>query len=64
MRSNKTLGNWNTKYYLPPKTAKYRVGEHLDLHGLPKISRADVADFSLNQLEDATYLRKSVLISY
>ncbi|MBI5909982.1 MAG: SDR family oxidoreductase [Betaproteobacteria bacterium] len=46
-----------------PKTAKYRVGERLELHGLPKISRADVADFVLSQLEDATYLRKEVLIS-
>ncbi|MBI5908346.1 MAG: SDR family oxidoreductase [Betaproteobacteria bacterium] len=46
-----------------PRTAKYLVGERLDLHGLPKISRADVADFVLSQLEDATYLRKGVLIS-
>lgn len=46
-----------------PRTAKYRVGERLELHGLPKISRADVADFVLSQIEDATYLRKGVLIS-
>ena len=46
-----------------PRTAKYRVGERLDLHGLPKISRADVAHFVLSQLEDATYLRKGALIS-
>ena len=46
-----------------PRTAKYRVGERLDLHGLPKISRADVAEFVLRQLEDTTYLGKVAVIS-
>ena len=47
-----------------PRTGKYRVGEHLGLRGFPKISRADVADFALTQVEDATNRRKSVLVSY
>ncbi len=47
-----------------PRTGKYRVGEHLDLHGLPRVSRADVADFILTQLEDTSYIRKVAVISY
>jgi putative NADH-flavin reductase len=46
-----------------PRTARYRVGERLGLHGFPTISRADVAEFILSQVEDRSYLRKSVLIS-
>lgn len=46
-----------------PLTARYRAGERLDLCGLPKISRADVAHFVLGQLADGTYLGKGVLIS-
>jgi putative NADH-flavin reductase len=47
-----------------PRTGHYRAGERLALRGLPRISRADVADFLLTQLEDRTYLKKGVLISY
>jgi len=46
------------------RTGKYRVGERLDLHGVPKISRADVADFVLTQLQDGTYRHRIALISY
>jgi putative NADH-flavin reductase len=46
-----------------PATGRYRVGEHLRLHGFPRVSRADVADFLLTQLEDRAFLRKGVLIS-
>ena len=46
------------------RTGKYRVGERLDLHGVPKISRADVADFVVTQLQDGTYRHKIALISY
>ena len=46
------------------QTGRYRVGEHLPLRGMPKISRADVAHFALAQLSDPTYIRKTVLISY
>ena len=46
-----------------PKTATYRSGERLDLHGIPKIARADVAHFVLEQLTDKTFLRKTAVIS-
>jgi hypothetical protein len=35
----------------------------LELKGLPKISRADVADFVLRQLNDRTFLKKGAVIS-
>jgi putative NADH-flavin reductase len=48
-----------------PRTGRYRVGERLDLRGiLPRISRADVADFILTQLASADYRRKVAVISY
>jgi len=47
-----------------PRTGRYRVGERLTLRGIPKISRADLAEFLLAQVEDRSYLRKGVLISY
>jgi putative NADH-flavin reductase len=46
-----------------PETGRFRFGERLDLRGLPKIARADVAQFMLTQLDDATYSRKGVLVS-
>jgi putative NADH-flavin reductase len=46
-----------------PRTGRYRVGERLSLRGLPMISRADLADFMLTQIEDRKYVRKGVLIS-
>lgn len=46
------------------RTGHYRVGERLALRGIPKISRADLAEFLLTQVEDRRYLRKGVLISY
>ena len=44
-------------------TGKYRVGERLALHGFPAISRADVADFLVKQIDDRSYVRTSVLVS-
>jgi putative NADH-flavin reductase len=44
-------------------TGRWRAGERLDLRGAPKIPRADVASFILAQLNDPTYLRKSVVLS-
>jgi putative NADH-flavin reductase len=41
----------------------YRAAERLALYGMPKISRADVAEFVLNQVDDTTYLKKGVVIS-
>ncbi|GAB3696605.1 hypothetical protein GCM10027592_19890 [Spirosoma flavus] len=48
-----------------PKTGQYRHGFGESAEGLTlKISRADVADFMLNQLTNDTYLRKSPGLSY
>ena len=48
-----------------PRTGRYRVGERLALRGLlPRISRADVADFILRELASPAYLRKIAVISY
>lgn len=47
-----------------PRTGDYRVGESLDLCGLPKISRADVAEFMLKELYDGAFLKRVVAISY
>jgi uncharacterized protein YbjT (DUF2867 family) len=46
-----------------PKSGNVRAGEQLALSGFPKISRADVAAFLLGQLDDESWLRKSVVIS-
>ncbi|MBP1778129.1 MAG: nucleoside-diphosphate sugar epimerase [candidate division NC10 bacterium] len=46
-----------------PATGQWRAGERLALSGFPRVPRADVARFILAQVEDATYLRKGVLIS-
>lgn len=46
-----------------PRTGRYRVGERLSLHGVPTVSRADLAAFLLAEIEDPTYIRKGVLIS-
>ena len=46
-----------------PKTGTYRSGERLDLRGIPKISRADVAHFALAQLASKVFLRKTAVIS-
>jgi putative NADH-flavin reductase len=46
-----------------PRTGHYRVGEHLELRGFPRVSRADVAHFLISQMSDTKYLRKGVLIS-
>ena len=44
-------------------TGKYRVGERLALRGFPAISRADVADFLVKQIDDRSYVRAGVLVS-
>jgi hypothetical protein len=44
-------------------TGRFRVGERLPLGGFPRIARGDVAAFLLAQVDDATYLRKRVLIT-
>ena len=45
-----------------PYTGKSKAGEILPMKGLPIISRADVADFMLQQLTDTSYLKKTVVL--
>jgi putative NADH-flavin reductase len=52
-----------TKLTDGPRTGSYRAGEHLELRGMPKISRADAAEFIVKQLIDPAWLRKTVVIS-
>jgi putative NADH-flavin reductase len=43
----------------------YRTGEHLKTNAIiPRISRADLADFMLKQLTDDTFLRKTPRVMY
>jgi len=46
-----------------PRTGRYRAGENLELRGFPRISRADLASFLLDQVDDERYLGKAVLVS-
>lgn len=46
-----------------PLTETYRVGERLELSGMPKVARADVAHFILSQLERRDYVRKIAVLS-
>jgi putative NADH-flavin reductase len=46
-----------------PRAGRYRAGERLDLRGMPRISRADLADFLVSQIADTSYLRQGVLVS-
>jgi putative NADH-flavin reductase len=45
------------------KTGRYRVGEHLPLSGFPRISRTDVADCLLRQVQANSHIRKRVLVA-
>ncbi len=47
-----------------PLTGRYRFGERLEMHGLPKISRADVAHFILTEIDSRAFVRKVAVISY
>jgi putative NADH-flavin reductase len=46
-----------------PRTGDYRVGEDLHVKATAKMSRADVADFMLGQIVDATYIRTPAILS-
>jgi putative NADH-flavin reductase len=46
-----------------PRTTDYRSGEVLQLKGIPRISRADVAHFMLSQLTSSSYSRRTAIIS-
>jgi len=43
-------------------TGKYQVGETLPMKGMPKIPRADVADFMIRQLTDNSWLKKAAVL--
>jgi putative NADH-flavin reductase len=47
-----------------PLTGIYRAGERLDLRGMPKISRADVAHFILAETENRGFVGKVAIVSY
>ncbi|HEY5897053.1 MAG TPA: NAD(P)H-binding protein [Burkholderiales bacterium] len=47
-----------------PLSARYRYAEHLELFGLPTISRADVAHFMLAETVKPRFLRRGVILSY
>lgn len=47
-----------------PLTARYRAAERLDLRGMPTISRADLAQFALSEIENRAFVRKVAVISY
>ena len=47
-----------------PRTGKYRVIENLNGIVAKKISRSDVADFMLKQLEDPTHFGETPLLTY
>lgn len=46
-----------------PRSGAYRAAERLALKGMPKISRADVADFLLRQLTETAFVRKAAVLS-
>ncbi|WP_329129680.1 NAD(P)H-binding protein [Streptomyces sp. NBC_01476] len=46
-----------------PRTRTYRTGEHLKLTGLPRVSRADVADFMLREAGAPAYPYKIAMIT-
>jgi len=45
------------------RTSAYRVGERLPMKGMPKISRADVAEFMLRQIDNNEWVRKIPIVS-
>lgn len=47
-----------------PRTGTWRSGERLPLSALPKISRGDAGAFLVSQLNDSSYIRRTVLVSY
>ncbi len=46
-----------------PRTDRARVGEHLRLKGFPRVSRADLAAVMLRLLDDASVIRKALLVA-
>ena len=46
-----------------PRTGRYQAAERLTLSGLPKIARADVAQFLLAQVEDRSNVGKTLVLA-
>jgi putative NADH-flavin reductase len=46
-----------------PHTGTYRSGEQIELKGLARVSRADVADFLVRQLSETQYIGKTVVVA-
>jgi putative NADH-flavin reductase len=46
-----------------PRTGRLRTGDDLHLRGVPKVSRADLADFMLSQVENAAFSRRDAIVS-
>ena len=59
--------NWTLVYPVlltnGPHTGSYRSGESLELTGMPRVSRADVADFMVSQLSSLAYKRAVAVVS-
>ena len=58
--------NWTLVYPViltnKPATGIYEAGEILPMKGMPKISRADVAEFMLRQLGDNKFSKKTAVL--
>jgi putative NADH-flavin reductase len=46
-----------------PLTTNYRVGEHLSLSGMNKVSRADTAHFIVDRINDRTTFGKTLIVA-
>ena len=46
------------------RTGSYRVGERLEMKGMARISRADVAEFMLAQVRSSEWSRRTAVVSY
>jgi len=46
-----------------PLTERYRFGEDIQLHGFPKVSRADVADLILKLITNETSIHRELFVS-
>jgi putative NADH-flavin reductase len=59
--------NWTLVYPVlltnGPHTGSCTSGESLELTGMPRISRADVAEFMLSQVESPAYQRTAAVVS-
>jgi putative NADH-flavin reductase len=46
-----------------PSTRNYRVGEHLRLSGIDKVSRADTAHFIVDRIDDRSTFGKTLIVA-